>query len=148
MSSGQLTVLPNMLRGASTEGGEGSDALLRAVRLLEICPASLLKRIGLYDTPYKHKTPEARGARKRILEAAELGLAPAKHGAHSVRVTMSPQLREVVLAQSGGDALDAVCSWIPSTLPKPPHSVECLRLLIWRVPRSTCLAAYAPHWPA
>lgn len=33
-------------------GGNASD-LLRAVRLLETCPASLLKRTGLYDKPYK-----------------------------------------------------------------------------------------------
>lgn len=55
-------------------------------------------------------SPEARGARKRILEAAEVGFAPAVAAGRTVRVTMSPQLREVVLAQAGGDALDAVCS--------------------------------------
>ena len=81
-------------------------------------------------------SPEARGARKRSLEAAEVGFAPAVPAGRTVRVTMSPQVREVVLAQAGGDALDAVCSWAAGSMPNrvlwgPCHTILLAGLLSW-----------------
>jgi hypothetical protein len=65
--------------------------------LLEICPASLLKRMNLY-TSYKGKTPEMRENRATILAAFEtMGL-----------VIESEPLREKILDNQGGDALDSV----------------------------------------
>lgn len=66
--------------------------------LIEICPASTLKFIGLYS-PYKGKGAALRKARARILEnLVDRGAlaAPARN------------LRALVLDNEGGDALDAV----------------------------------------
>jgi hypothetical protein len=65
--------------------------------LLEICPASTLKREGL-NRPYKGRSTEHYEARVRILEAIEK-MTP-------LRVTFS--LRPVILDDSEGDALDSV----------------------------------------
>lgn len=70
--------------------------------LAEICPASLLKRQGLYK-PYKGRGPELKAAREDIVRTLTRRglLAPVRGG-----------LRRTVLDNPGGDALDAVLSAI------------------------------------
>ena len=73
--------------------------------LLEICPASLLRRHGLYGKygPYKGAAPSCHAARRQILDslvAAGLIEAP------------SPALRQVILDNRGGDALDSAIAAI------------------------------------
>jgi hypothetical protein len=71
--------------------------------LLEICPASTLKRLGLYGETYKGAKPLHRAARQAVLEglvAAGKLTAPA------------PSLTERMLADRGGDALDAAVAAI------------------------------------
>jgi hypothetical protein len=65
--------------------------------VIEICPASTLKLLGLYKS-YKHKTDAHRDQRATILQALE------QYGV----VIESPVLRERVLADANGDALDSV----------------------------------------
>jgi hypothetical protein len=66
--------------------------------LLETCPASVLKRSGLYR-PYKGVSDSHRGQRRRILDTliARGWLAIGAKG-----------LRQRILGDAGGDALDAV----------------------------------------
>ena len=73
--------------------------------LLEICPASLLRRLGLYGKygPYKGAAPACCAARRQIFDslvAAGLIEAP------------SPDLRQVILDNRGGDALDSAIAAI------------------------------------
>lgn len=65
--------------------------------LLEVCPASTLKRAGLYR-PYKGSGPERWAARAEILAA--LGAAG--------DLAVSEEIRERAVADPGGDALDAL----------------------------------------
>jgi hypothetical protein len=68
--------------------------------LLEICPASFLRRLGLYGRfgPYKGAAPSCYAARDRLLDAViDAGLlAPP-----------APELRRTLLDNIGGDALDS-----------------------------------------
>jgi len=64
--------------------------------VLEICPASTLKREFLY-LPYKGKSAKHASARERILEAIEQ-MAP---------LSVPKALRSVILKDAGGDALDS-----------------------------------------
>ena len=65
--------------------------------LMEVCPASTLKRLGLYQ-PYKGRSIAHRRARGRILKALErAGLLLAR-----------AELRGPILSCAGGDALDSV----------------------------------------
>lgn len=68
--------------------------------LLEICPASTLKEMGLYQ-PYKwyRQDKDKKIGRKRILEGIE------KTGGIIIK---SSALRAVILDNPGGDALDSV----------------------------------------
>lgn len=66
--------------------------------LLEICPASTLKREGRYR-PYKGRTDEHRAARASILEQLE--------AADTVSIP-DHDVRSAVLEDRGGDALDSV----------------------------------------
>lgn len=70
--------------------------------IAEICPASLLKLEGLY-APYKGRSAELRDARAVILDA----LAERK-----LLVCPGETLRETILDNNGGDALDAVLAAI------------------------------------
>jgi hypothetical protein len=68
--------------------------------LLEVCPASTLKQMGLYQPYKRHSQNEARRAtRAHILEGLE-----------KTRVTTfkHPALRATILDDPGGDALDSV----------------------------------------
>lgn len=64
--------------------------------LLETCPASLLKRLGLY-VPYKGKEKKFHQGRRHIVNSL------LEHG----RVKYSRGLKKVMLDDIGGDALDA-----------------------------------------
>ncbi|MHB8575689.1 MAG: DUF429 domain-containing protein [Dehalococcoidia bacterium] len=66
--------------------------------LLEICPASTLKRLGWYLRGYKGAGAAPLEARRRILTALE--------GEHWF--SLADNLRDVVLADPEGDALDSV----------------------------------------
>jgi hypothetical protein len=65
--------------------------------LVEICPASTLKRLGLNE-PYKGRGEGRRAARSRILEALAR-LAP---------LTLPAGLRSVIVDDAEGDALDSL----------------------------------------
>ena len=66
--------------------------------VLEICPASTLKRLDLYKT-YKKNTEEQKEARSHILSELELR--------GQLKFT-DESVRNKVLSDSGGDALDSV----------------------------------------
>ncbi len=66
--------------------------------LLETCPASTLKILGLYK-PYKGRTPAHRNQRALIVRALERG---------GRLVLPARRLRQVIVNDPGGDALDAV----------------------------------------
>mgnify|MGYP001176945517 FL=1 len=65
--------------------------------LLEVCPASTLKRDGRY-APYKGRGEARRAGRARILEALEL----------AERVAIPTEVRRAALDDTGGDALDSL----------------------------------------
>ena len=80
--------------------------------LLEVCPASTLKRERLYryDVSYKGKGAECYVARQRIVEAME--------GTRSLSIPQTVRTR--ILADPGGDALDSViAAW--ATFRALPH---------------------------
>lgn len=66
--------------------------------VVEICPASTLKDMGLYLS-YKGKTADYSAARRHILQAL--------HDTGTVSIP-DPALRQTILADAGGDALDSV----------------------------------------
>ncbi len=65
--------------------------------IIEICPASLLKREGLYF-PYKGTARTHRAARARIVE----------HFEHRGALVQAPATRRTILTDANGDALDSV----------------------------------------
>jgi hypothetical protein len=70
--------------------------------IVEICPASTLKRHGLYRS-YKGPLPEHLAARREILRSIE-----AKSGMQFE----DPLLRDVIVSETGGNALDSlVAAW-------------------------------------
>ena len=73
--------------------------------LLEVCPASLLKTLGTY-LPYKGRSMRHAQARATILEE----LLTRKRLRNP-----SPKLRERMLSDAGGDALDAVVAAVVAT---------------------------------
>lgn len=97
--------------------------------LLECCPASALKCLGMHQPPYKG-SGQARTARRaailRTLE--EHGVAP-----------LSGSLRRVVIGQAGGDALDSmIAAWIafrtvtqPGGLPPVPPRWPAIEGLVY-----------------
>jgi hypothetical protein len=70
--------------------------------LLETCPASLLKHLGLYR-PYKGRGKAERDQREAILDAL-----------HGLRLLVPPEpgLRDALVGNVGGDALDALLAAI------------------------------------
>ncbi|TVQ33716.1 MAG: DUF429 domain-containing protein [Phycisphaeraceae bacterium] len=88
---------PLVLEGRAT-ASPMQPMRIGAPLLLEICPASTLKREGV-PAIYKGATDEHQASRRRILKAME--------GAALVRIA-SRTLRRRVLEDAGGDALDAV----------------------------------------
>ncbi len=86
VSAGQAAVLPMQAR------------LPGKAALVEICPASTLKRLGLYvGPPYKGRETSAAERRAAILDALA-----------GLDVVMTEDVRAVALANSGGDALDSL----------------------------------------
>ena len=67
--------------------------------ILEVCPAGALKVAGLYKPPYKGRSTAHFDARRRILKSLEIE--------GSLRV-VSSVLRDTILNNAGGDALDSV----------------------------------------
>ena len=106
-----------------------------SVCLLEVCPASLLKRWSNgqhYKAPYKGKTAEHKQARAAIVAAIEKGVLMGGKcetpGDEIVCVIEFEQTdsRRIVLADTGGDALDsllaavgAVCAMEHPVFPAP-----------------------------
>lgn len=78
--------------------------------LLEVCPASSLKRMGLYGKKYKEKSPRPR---HDILSAYETSTSP------SIPAT----IRSRMLSDSGGDALDSLvaATAVLAALPNLAH---------------------------
>ena len=67
--------------------------------LLEVCPAGMLKAVGLYKPPYKGRTRANYDARSHILKTLE--------NSRSITVP-SLALRDTILSNTFGDALDSV----------------------------------------
>lgn len=97
--------------------------------LLECCPASALKCLGMHQPPYKGGAPGRAARRAAILrELEEHGVAP-----------LSGSLRRVVIGQAGGDALDSViAAWIafrvvtrPGGLPSVPPRWPAIEGLVY-----------------
>lgn len=75
--------------------------------VLEICPASLLKQLGLYKS-YKGRSEDAWKSRELILEKLiEMG------------VSVDSDIKEVVLKNSEGDALDSLIAAFTTSLVVP-----------------------------
>jgi hypothetical protein len=68
------------------------------VRLAEICPASTLKSLGLYNATYKDTRADERERRSFVLDALR----------DRANVRMREDLQQLAIANRGGDALDAV----------------------------------------
>lgn len=91
--------------------------------LAEICPASVLKREGLY-APYKGRGDGPRNGRDTILKAlVERDALRPLPGA----------LRETVLANSGGDALDAILAAVAAARIDDPAPRDALDRIEARV---------------
>lgn len=97
--------------------------------IVEACPASTLKSLGLYR-PYKGTDRSHRAHRRRILDRfQEIGLIANVEG----------KLRKLLLADPGGDALDSVIAaaataraYRNGTLIKPPSPLELVEgRIIW-----------------
>jgi len=72
------------------------------VNVLEICPASILKRNGRY-IPYKGSTPQHALARAEIVAWIS----------RAFSVVLPAEVRESAIAQTGGDAVDALLACLP-----------------------------------
>lgn len=70
--------------------------------LLEVCPASTLKRTGLYQ-PYKGRDPARRAARRRILESLE---------GRGELAPLPPEVRRAAVEDPAGDALDSLLAFL------------------------------------
>lgn len=92
--------------------------------LAEICPASTLKAEGLY-VPYKGRGDGLRAARVDILRSV------------TRRGLLSPvrgKLREIILDNTGGDALDAVLSAIAAAridTPEPRNDLDRIECRVY-----------------
>lgn len=92
--------------------------------LVEICPASTLKRLRLYRS-YKLKGDTGTSARSAILAAL---------AARGIVAPLADDIRQIVIADRGGDALDAVLAAVGAartadapimmTSPDPNESLE------------------------
>lgn len=66
--------------------------------VIETCPASTLKKAGLYIS-YKGSAPAARAARRRIIDGLVRG---------RLMATLPRALRQIAIDNAGGDALDGM----------------------------------------
>lgn len=95
---------PLVAAGRATVGPMQAPAEGRAW-ILETCPASVLKPLGLYR-PYKGRSEAAAGNRLAILNALV---------ARGALARPAPRLRSRLLEDRGGDALDAVIAALAAT---------------------------------
>lgn len=123
----ELDVIPNTI---PRDAGEIAAEHLRPIRLLEACPASLLKRIRLNDRPYKAPSASARAARAQILDTlCTSGVASSHSSTLCVRVALADaSMHSLIIDDAGGDALDAVLAAVitalslsSGALPLPPE---------------------------
>jgi hypothetical protein len=133
-----VAVLPMMAAGGAR------------LRLLEACPASLLKRCGLYDVPYKGTTSAHAAARRRLVDHARTvgfridGATPGRSEkeeddgsrAEHVRVECTRDVEAMLVAQPSADALDAVlaaagtaCSVLRLSFPAPAEGAHASHAL-------------------
>jgi hypothetical protein len=97
--------------------------------IIEACPASTLKALNLYR-PYKGAEKRHRAQRRRILDHLQ---------EHGFIATVDGQLRQVLLADEGGDAVDSVIAaaataraYRDGRVTAPPSSLELIEgRIIW-----------------
>ena len=103
-------VLAPLVGSGSVRAGPMQPPAAALPTLIEACPASVLKRLGVYQS-YKGKAASHRGARVAIMRRLE----------HE-RVEIAPDLATTAIDDAGGDALDAilaaVAAWPPAADPK------------------------------
>lgn len=108
--------------------------------LLEICPASTLKQMGLYRRFPRYKLPgeESRGVRKGILDA--IGAAGP--------LTFARGVKRGILANSGGDALDSVIAALTAfKLLQAPRLPEIPQLVRANALREAWVYCWPPERP-
>lgn len=91
--------------------------------LIEVCPASTLKSIGLYPS-YKGRGIPYRKARQRILDGLE---------ERDALAAPSASLRQLLLDNDGGDALDAVIAAVATAQADLTVAPDALQRLEGRV---------------
>jgi hypothetical protein len=108
---------PLVAAGRATVGPMQPTAEGRAW-ILETCPASVLKRLGLYRS-YKGRSAGAARNRRAIIDALV---------AHGALVRPEPRLRSRLVEDRGGDALDAVIACLAAVAAArrkhPPASAD------------------------
>ena len=125
--AGIAEVLEPLLRADAARVVPMQDPVDGKPVIAEICPASLLKSRDLYPS-YKGRSPAHRRARSAILRGltGDHGLAP-----------LPERIRRMVIADSGGDALDAVIAALGAAatarLPTPLRPVDALESIEGRV---------------
>ena len=83
--------------------------------IIEICPASTLRRERLQTHGYKGRKEHCRNNRAEIVKTIT------RHFA----LALSPEIRDCVVGDSGGDALDAVLAAVATY--RAHSSNECLK---------------------
>jgi len=136
-----------MMSPGLPETATGLSGSAVSLRVLEACPASLLKRCSLYDVPYKGTTPAHAAARRRLVaHARDVGF-PVAHGVARgggssggggaiVRVQCERVVEEMLVSQASADALDAVlaaaataCSLLRPGFPAPAEGAHAAHAL-------------------
>lgn len=92
--------------------------------IIEICPASTLKKEGLYGPPYKRSNIAAKENRQRIL--SQIG--------RIASFVLNPDQQRIILENNGGDALDSLIAALATfrayrdktleRIPSHPYSFE------------------------
>mmetsp|Transcript_59647 Transcript_59647/g.186991 ORF Transcript_59647/g.186991 Transcript_59647/m.186991 type:complete len:112 (+) Transcript_59647:3-338(+) len=76
---------------------------------MESCPASVLKRLGLYDEAYKGTGPAQRRRRAQLITLLERGIEVGGTSSGTVALSLEAlSLRTRLVADAGADALDAI----------------------------------------
>jgi hypothetical protein len=108
-------VISPLLRSASAWFAPMEKLIPDKPCVVEICPASTLKRHGLYR-PYKGALPDHLTGRREILAAIEQR--------SSLRFR-DPLIRDVMLSETGGNALDSlVAAWAIHEMRGTPRILE------------------------
>mmetsp|Transcript_41811 Transcript_41811/g.121159 ORF Transcript_41811/g.121159 Transcript_41811/m.121159 type:complete len:345 (-) Transcript_41811:83-1117(-) len=86
-----------------------ADAEPKKPWLMESCPASVLKRLGLYTEAYKGRQTAQERRRAELVALLEQGVEVGSAGGGTVTVILEgPSLRARLVADPGADRLDAV----------------------------------------